>query len=97
MTIRVLHRGHSRVELMMSSEHALHIAICLCGEINTGRTMRNREHPPAIDNRDVCLFILADNTETISFKTYSHGRSTSKSKGWMRGWASRDGLLLRRG
>ena len=72
MTIRVLHRGHSRVEFIMSSEHTLHMAMCLRDKINAVRTAENREHLPAIDNGDICFFILTNDTKGVSLEICGH-------------------------
>ena len=94
VTMRVLHKGHSRVELMMSSEHPLHIAICLCGGVNMRRMARNQDHPPAIDDRDVRLLILANNTKAVPFEIYGHTRPTSKCESRLRGGLGIHGTLL---
>jgi hypothetical protein len=60
--------------------------------------MGNQEHSPAIDDRDVRLFVLTNNTKTISFEIHSHGRSTSESGVRLRrSWGIHGGLLFGRG
>ena len=62
------------------------------------RAIRNQIHPPAIDDGDVGLFILTNNTKAVSFKIESHSRSTGGSRHWPgRSRGIRGSLLFKRG
>src|SRR5712691_5179751 len=72
VTIRVRQSGHSREEDMTRSEQLRHIAKWLRNDFRCKWMLFKRDvHPPAINNGNVSFFVLADNTQSISFKVES--------------------------
>ena len=66
VTMRVRHNGHSLELAIIRSEHSLHIAICLQRRQVKYQHIHakddEQENIPAVNDSDICLFILTDDT-----------------------------------
>ena len=89
VTILVRHRGHSREEVMMRSEHPRHNARCLpIRSSNKSVPDGNGEgvHIPAVYNCNIGLFILTYDTQSASFSICGlPGRGTTRCRCGTRG------------